>query len=152
MARRSPSSELFRIRPTPLAEGPTGRNARQIHRSAKKIHIHFSRFLASAAKTVRSAPSIPSAFRTLTVLTVGIVSVAFFFRYQIANGFTWLAGDRYDGFIELSILEHWYNVAQGFSHWSQMNYFYPVAGSLGYNDGYFFYGLIYAVFRWSGTD
>jgi hypothetical protein len=118
-----------------------------------KIHIiRFSRLLSSAAKTVRSAPSISSAFRTLTVLTVGILSVAFFFRYQIANGFTRLAGDRYDDFIELSILEHWYNVAQGFSHWSQMNYFYPVAGSLGYNDGYFFYGLIYAVFRWSGAD
>jgi hypothetical protein len=76
----------------------------------------------------------------------------FFFRYQIANGFTQLFGDRYDGVIELSILEHWYNVFRGLSHWSQTNYFYPVTGSLGYNDGYFIYGLIYAAFRTRGVD
>lgn len=106
----------------------------------------------SPSATVAGTAWSRLAARQIVVVAVGVISVAFFFRYQIANGFTLLSGDRYDGFIEIAILEHWYNVVRGFSHWSQMNYFYPVAGSLGYNDGYFLYGLIYACFRGWGLD
>jgi hypothetical protein len=107
---------------------------------------------AVSRQPVWSALSFRLAIRTIAVAIVCAASVAFFFRNQISNGFTLLSGDRYDSIIILSIFEHWYNVARGLSRWSQTNYFYPVAGSLGYNDGYLIYGLIYACFRKMGFD
>jgi hypothetical protein len=86
------------------------------------------------------------------VISVCILSVGFFFRHQIYNKFTILSGDTYDSFIVIAILEHWYNVVRGLSHWSQTNYFYPDGASLGYNDGYLIYGLIYSIFRRDGFD
>lgn len=90
--------------------------------------------------------------RNIIVSAVGVVSVVIFFRYQISNGFTFLLSDRYDGIIEVSILEHWYNFYRGKSLWYQTNYFYPVVGTLAYNDGYFIYGLIYSLFRAARID
>jgi len=92
------------------------------------------------------ARSIPFAKAGLVVVA-GTLSVAYFFRYQIENQFTLLLSDRYDGVIEISILEHWYNVLRGKSLWSQTNYFFPVHDTLAYNDGYLIYGLIYSIFR-----
>ena len=99
-----------------------------------------------------AGPSRLRIARALIIVAVGALTVAFFFRYQISNGFSLLLSDRFDGFLELSILEHWYNVLQGKSYWNQTNYFYPVPGALGYNDGYFIYGLIYSVFRTGTID
>jgi hypothetical protein len=81
-----------------------------------------------------------------------LLCLALFFRIQIATGFTWLFSDRSDGAIEIAILEHWYNVVRGLEHWSNTNYFYPAGHGIGYNDGYFLYGLIYAVPRALGAD
>ncbi|MEJ8859987.1 hypothetical protein WKW79_35950 [Variovorax robiniae] len=75
-----------------------------------------------------------------------------FFRLQFANHWTMLFGDRTDGAIEVAILEHWYNVFLGNSLWHTTNYFYPYSGSLGYNDGYFLYGVIYSAIRQFGVD
>lgn len=75
-----------------------------------------------------------------------------FFRVQLLNGFTRLWGDRADGGIEASILEHWFNVFRGNSAWSQTHYFYPYKGTLGYNDGFFIDGMIYSVFRSTHID
>jgi hypothetical protein len=52
------------------------------------------------------------------VLLACAASVVFFFRYQIGNEFTLLSSDRYDGFIELAIVQPWYNAIQGLSVWS----------------------------------
>ncbi|MBV1798815.1 hypothetical protein [Siccirubricoccus sp. G192] len=93
-----------------------------------------------------------TALRLLLVVLTGALSVGFFFRYQIANGFTLLLGDRHDAVIEISILEHWYNVLRGLSPWSQTGYFHPVPGTLGYNDGYLLFGLLHAGFRAAGAD
>lgn len=90
--------------------------------------------------------------RALPVMVVGAASVALFFRYQIMNGFTLLFSDRYDGVIEVSILEHWYNVVRGLAPWAQAGYFYPVHDTLGYNDGLLIFGLIHAAFRATGLD
>ena len=90
--------------------------------------------------------------RFLAILCTGLASVGFFFRYQLFNGFNVLNGDRYDGVIETSILEHWYNVLQGHAHWATTNYFFPAPLTLGYNDGYLLFGLIYSGFRFWGLD
>ena len=54
--------------------------------------------------------------------------------------------------IELSILEHWWNVLRGLSPWDRTDYFFPVPGTLGYNDGYLLFGLLHAGFRTLGAD
>jgi hypothetical protein len=90
--------------------------------------------------------------RGLAVALAAILAVAFFFRNQIGDGFTLLLGDRYDAVIELSILEHWVNVLAGRSAWNRTDYFHPVPGTLGYNDGYLVFGLLQAGFRAAGTD
>lgn len=70
-----------------------------------------------------------------------------FFRKVIASGFDRGFSDRADGIIEISILEHWRNVLIGASRWDVTNYFYPYRATLGYNDGYFLYGMVYAFWR-----
>ena len=90
--------------------------------------------------------------RSLLVLTAGVLSVCVFFRYQIANGFTQLIGDRYDQVIAVSIFEHWRNVLLGVARWSETGYFFPVRDTLGYDDGYLLYGIIYSAFRGLGAD
>ncbi len=81
-----------------------------------------------------------------------VIADGIFFRVPFANGFTRLWGDRTDGGIEAAILEHWYNVVRGYAGWSQTFYFHPAPGTLGYNDGYFLYGLLHAMFRALGAD
>lgn len=80
------------------------------------------------------------------------ICVGWLYRYQLLNGFTVLAGDRYDGVISTTILEHWYNVFQGKSNWADVNYFFPHALSLANTDGYFIVGLLYTPFRLMGLD
>ncbi|NOG71044.1 hypothetical protein [Roseicella sp. DB1501] len=90
--------------------------------------------------------------RLLAAMLCGALCLAFFFRYQLGNGFTLLLGDRHDGVIALSIIEHWYNVLRGLAPWDRTAYFFPVPATLGYNDGYLLFGLIHAVFRSLGAD
>jgi hypothetical protein len=89
---------------------------------------------------------------TVAFAIVLALCLALFFRIQIESGFTRLFSSRTDGSIEVAILEHWYNVVRGREYWSAPLYFYPVYHGLGYNDGYFLYGLIYAGFRALGGD
>lgn len=93
-----------------------------------------------------------SAGRALVATLCGALCLAFFFRGQLGNGFTLLLGDRHDGVIALSILEHWYNVLRGIEPWDRTAYFFPVPATLGYNDGYLLFGLIHAAFRVLGAD
>lgn len=107
--------------------------------------------------SIPAAPHAPAAappalFRAAVLLLVCAFCVSVFFRNQIANGFTLLLGDRHDAVIALSILEHWRNVLAGGADWSRTAYFHPVAGTLGYNDGYFLFGLVYAGWRAVGAD
>jgi len=90
--------------------------------------------------------------RMLIVMLIMAVCVTWLYRQQILNGFSILAGDRYDGVISTTILEHWYNVFQGRSNWAEVNYFYPHVRSLANTDGYFIVGIIYAPFRLLGFD
>jgi hypothetical protein len=90
--------------------------------------------------------------RAVLVALCGILTVCFLFRYQILSDFRFLNGDRYDQVIEISILEHWFNALRGFAHWSETGYFFPYEKTLGYNDGYFVYGLVYSLFRLARID
>ncbi len=85
-------------------------------------------------------------------LAVALVVIGIFFRQQLHNHFAHLSGDRYDGMIQVALLEHWYNVVTGWSHWNSPNYFYPYPKTLGYNEGQFLYGLIYSAFRLCSID
>jgi len=90
--------------------------------------------------------------RAAAILFCCCAAVAAFFRYQIADGFTRLFSDSYDGMLELALLDHWDNVLRGFSPWSEPLFFFPNKGVLGYNDGYLLYGLIYSLFRAFAID
>jgi len=90
--------------------------------------------------------------RFLVLLAVCAACLALFFRGQIADGFTLLLGDRHDGVIALAVMEHWVNVLHGRAAWNLTNYFHPVPGTLGYNDGYLAFGLLMAGFRALGAD
>lgn len=96
--------------------------------------------------------SLQPYLEAITVVIVLLAALGVFFHLQILNGWTILFGDRTDGAIEVTILEHWFNTFKGVSEWGTTNYFYPYSGTLGYNDGYFLYGLIYSGFRASGVD
>jgi hypothetical protein len=92
------------------------------------------------------------ATRCALAVAAGLLSVAVFFRTEIANHFTLLNGDRYDAVIAIAILEHWSNLLRGLAPVAETNFFFPVHGTLGYNDGYFLTGLIDAIFRRLGAD
>jgi hypothetical protein len=89
---------------------------------------------------------------TLLVTLAGTLCLAVFFRVQLLNGFTLLFGDRHDGVIELAILEHWRNFLTGAAAWNRTAYFWPVADTLGYNDGFLVFGLLHSLFRALGAD
>ncbi|MBD0273840.1 MAG: hypothetical protein ICV73_18170, partial [Acetobacteraceae bacterium] len=109
--------------------------------------------LASAPAASPGVPALALVLLRAAALALACAAcVAVFFRNQIANGFTLLLGDRHDAVIALSILEHWRNVLAGAEWWSQTAYFHPVPGTLGYNDGYFLFGLVHAAFRAAGAD
>ncbi|MBX3593731.1 MAG: hypothetical protein KF783_04565 [Sphingomonas sp.] len=69
------------------------------------------------------------------------------FRDPILSGFDLGFGDRADGVIEISLLEHWRNVLAGHALWNRPIYFHPHADTLGYNDGYLLFGLVYSFWR-----
>ena len=89
----------------------------------------------------------PASLGSALLLSLGAV-----FSTQLLTGFGLLTGDRLDGLIQVSILEHWFNVMRGNAAWDTTNYFYPYRGTLAYNDGYFLYGLAYAGLRACGLD
>ena len=68
-------------------------------------------------------------------------------RTILASGFDLGFGERGDAIIEISILEHWRNVLSGVSAWDSTLYFHPYGGTLGYNDGYLLFGIVYAFWR-----
>ncbi len=88
-----------------------------------------------------------SALQVSIVMLSGILVIALFFRQQLFSNGTLIFGDQYDGLIEFSLLQHWYNFFHGIENWRIAGYFYPYPDTLGYNDGYFLYGVIYTLIR-----
>jgi hypothetical protein len=83
----------------------------------------------------------------IIVVLSGILAIAIFFRVQLYSYGKWDLGDNLDGLIAFSIIHHWYNFFHGIESWRTVGYFYPYVNTLGYNDGYFLYGVIYTVLR-----
>lgn len=99
--------------------------------------------------------TVPARARWINALAavIALAAIALWLvRGQIETGFGQVLGDVHDSTIEAAILEHWFNVLRGRASWCDTNYFYPHPGTLGYNDGYFLYGLIYALPRLLGAD
>jgi hypothetical protein len=82
-----------------------------------------------------------------TTIVAGLLVIAIFFKAQILSHGLMGFGDPYDGLIALSIVHHWYNFFHGIEGWQTVGYFYPYVNTLGYNDGYFLYGVLYTFFR-----
>lgn len=68
-------------------------------------------------------------------------------RPILASGLDLGFGERGDGIIEIAILEHWRTIITLGGGWTSAFYFHPYANSLGYNDGYLLYGLVYTGWR-----
>jgi len=90
--------------------------------------------------------------KNVAALFVALIAILVFFRQQFLSQFGYLSGDRFDGVIEVALLEHWFNVLKGVSVWSSPSYFFSYEKTLTYNDGYFLYGLVYSVFRCFSFD
>lgn len=93
---------------------------------------------------------MPQNSRLLSIIAFFIVYLAamfLFFREPILSGFDLGYGDRSDSLIEISLLEHWRNVFVHGTTWNLPAYFHPYPDTLGYNDGYFLYGLVYSFWR-----
>jgi hypothetical protein len=95
---------------------------------------------------------MPRYAKAAALIGVMVLTGLVFYRVPISNGFSGLWGDHFDGGIEAAIMEHWYNVVRGYSPWMKTFYFYPATDTIGYNDGFLLYGLIYSVFRPMGYD
>lgn len=103
-------------------------------------------------QTTTLSPSSSTVQNSASVIAGGIVAALLFFWPQFTSGFARLYGDAYDGTIEAVLVSHWYGVFRGLQHWNNPPYFYPRVDVLGYNDGYFLYGVIAAAFRALGAD
>ena len=91
------------------------------------------------------------AYRTWLFAALGASIGVLFFR-QINTGFRLQYGDVYDGVIQAVLIGHWYKVVQGLHAWNQPGYFFPTPDTLGYNDGFFLYGIAAIPFRAIGLD
>lgn len=80
------------------------------------------------------------------------LSLALLTRNELANGFTILLGDRYDGVISTIIMEHWFQVFIGEANWSDVSYFFPSKLTIANTDAYFLNSLAYFPFRLIGMD
>ncbi len=120
------------------------RTRQRLYLASKMTAQHKQEISVLAAKT-KVIGSI--AYSVCLLISLGIV-----FRPQIVSQFDFLFGDRYDGMIELAILEHWFNVWKGLSSWHTTFYFFPYKGTLGYNEGFFLFGIPYSVFRSFGIE
>lgn len=109
-------------------------------------------FILNCARLSRVEVSRRNILLAGSFLAVLVLSIGIQFRVQLHNGFTVLYGDSYDAAIVVTILEHWFNVLKGLSHWSELYYFYPYTKTLGQTDGYFLIGMIYPFFRLFNVD
>ncbi len=99
------------------------------------------------AGDVRTGVRVRAPARALIVGLVWAGAMVFCLRYILLSGFDLGYSDRGDGVIEIALLEHWRNVFHGVEDWRTPLYFHPWRDTLGYNDGYFLYGVVYSLAR-----
>ncbi|MFT6688774.1 MAG: hypothetical protein ACJAX7_001799 [Saprospiraceae bacterium] len=92
------------------------------------------------------------AFEMLVVLILGVILEAIFFRQVVWSNFDQMIGDAGDARFNGVVLEHWWQVFQGYSNWLSPSYFYPTKGVLGYSDADFLFALPYSGLRYVGLN
>jgi hypothetical protein len=92
------------------------------------------------------------AFEVLVVLILGVILEATFFRQVVWSNFDQMIGDAGDARFNGVVLEHWWQVFQGYSNWLSPSYFYPTRGVLGYSDADFLFALPYSGLRYVGLN
>lgn len=90
--------------------------------------------------------------RKLFVVIIGLIATLVLFRSSVLSHFSLISAEGYDPIIAINIFEHWYHVFSGTEHWNTVAYFAPYSDTLGYNDSYFLYGIIYSFFRLMNFD
>ncbi|MEG3174997.1 hypothetical protein U1872_02055 [Sphingomonas sp. RB3P16] len=75
-----------------------------------------------------------------------------FFRDALLSRFVLLYGDSYDGGIEVSLLNHWYNVFVHGARWNLTGWFAPQDDTIGYNDTDIIPGIPFTIARLAGAD
>jgi hypothetical protein len=88
----------------------------------------------------------------LVALAAAFLSAAWFFRDSIASGCNVIPGDLWDGRLLLGLHEHWRLVFAGERPWNTIAMFWPVEGTLGYSDTFFFQGTVFSALRVLGMD
>jgi len=83
---------------------------------------------------------------------VALSCALFFGRQVLFSGLTRGFGDVGDGFLMISLVEHWYLVVTGVTAWSDAIYFHPSPYVLGYTDTLLLFGPIHVFFRLVGFD
>jgi hypothetical protein len=91
-------------------------------------------------------------FEMLVVIILGIILEAIFFRQVVWSNFDQMIGDAGDARFNGVVLEHWWQVFQGYSNWLSPSYFYPTKGVLGYSDADFLFALPYSGLRYVGLN
>ncbi|MGO9742010.1 MAG: hypothetical protein ACLPN5_10950 [Roseiarcus sp.] len=88
----------------------------------------------------------------ILALLLVLIAMAALFRGPLTIGFARVSADDLDGALQLALLEHWRNVLHGTVDWHTPAFFFPIDRTLGYNDGYLLYGLLYAGLRALGLQ
>jgi hypothetical protein len=85
-------------------------------------------------------------------LLVGVLILAWFFKYTVRSRFDLLPGNIGDAKFLLYLCEHWYEVFTGHAVWLSPGFFYPLTGTLGFSESLFLFGVVYSLFRVAGRD
>jgi hypothetical protein len=93
-----------------------------------------------------------NSLRNFFICLCGLLTILVMFRLTIFSHFSMVGGDMADGVADTSLMEHWYNFFRGKVWWNTVGYFAPYSDTLGYNDAYFLYGIIYSFFRLFNFD
>ena len=91
----------------------------------------------------------PDRWLALALFAAGFALV---FRGWLLSSFDGAFGDKEDGYIAISFIEHWHHVFTGAAHWTDPIFFFPQRGALGYTDAFFLLGLVHAPLRMLGVD
>lgn len=90
--------------------------------------------------------------RTATILSVGLLAVAFFFRQTILSGFEYIPGDVWDGQLLFGIVDHWRQFFSGQCAWNDLRIFWPMENTLAYSDTFFIEGVPYSILCALGVE
>jgi len=90
-------------------------------------------------------------FYAVAVVTGLLASALCFGEFVVSRG-ELIAGDFGDSRLNLTLLEHWYNVYRGLDDWLSPPFFFPIERALSYSHTLFLQSLPYSSLRLAGCD